>query len=239
MSKTQRGILSREILEQNYPDLSDRKGLHMKNQKWRKIEADTFNELNQLKELDLSENLIEKIVEKTFANLSNLKKLYLHNNFLTKIAADTFKDLNQLEELYLHNNQIEKIAPGTFDGLRNVRVINLYSNRLSVISRGTFQSLLSSVGFIDLRENNFSEESPLVSFYDKSIMDKWNFRENIFIGNKSDNPAKISDYFPSSFGFSSDFNDFLSQFLDFKRNYSFICRLFNINNFCFFVNFLL
>lgn len=209
--------LIEEIEPGIFDGLSNLKQLRLYKNKLRKIEADTFKELNLVEKLYLSLNQIEEIVPRLFVNLTNLKKLEFHNNKLSKIEADTFKGLIQLEILYLQKNQIEEIMPGAFDELRNVRVINLYANNLTRLSRATLRFLSSSVGFVDLRENNFTQ-TQIVSFYNKSVLDKWNSGAYICIGDIYEPVAKIADILINSGGFKSDFNKFLSQFSESKRN---------------------
>ena len=74
--------------------------------KFTKIESNSFQHLKILKRLALRKNQIEQIDLNGFQGLDNLEQLVLNGNKLTIIESNFFQHLNKLKKLYLIENQI-------------------------------------------------------------------------------------------------------------------------------------
>lgn len=155
-----REILSREYLESQYKDLSEKISLQLEYKSFRKINQDAFKRLEKLETLFLSGNQIVEINEPVlFADLSNLKILQLDNNKLKSIKPRTFQSLNLLERLDLDRNEIDQIYSDSFAGLVSVKTLWLNNNKISWIKPRTFESM-KQLERLYLHKNQLDEIDP-------------------------------------------------------------------------------
>lgn len=166
--------------------------IHMRGNRIRYVEPETFQNLQYLQDLDMMMNNIEKLPANMFENTTNLRKLNLsynkiktlpqlifHMGFLNNpVGIDSYIDLG--------HNQINSLSPGLFKGVYYVKTINLNNNLIDTIpdnifsdirdgecadfsgnylkniNQSTLDSLMKSFKIVDMHYNNFDDSMILI-----------------------------------------------------------------------------
>lgn len=200
-----------DVLEDTrlFRDLVSLRQLSLWSNRLRQIHAASFGFLRVLEKLYLSSNDLTRLEPTMFAPLINLRVLYLDANRIRRIEPNTFASLSQLEKLVLTGNEIDEVDVRGFSGLVGLRVLLLNNNKLARTQRACFQSLSSSkIGFIDLRNNSFTNPI-VVSYFNSTVLDP---SEVFFVDNSWRSLADVALALSRTGGFKSSFDEFLTQF---------------------------
>ncbi|XAR51981.1 Non-specific serine/threonine protein kinase [Bertholletia excelsa] len=121
---------------------------------------DKIHRLSSLQLLDLSSNFMFGSVPSQLSRLVNLQSMILDNNFFNDTVPDWLDSLPNLTVLSLKNNRLKGQFPQSICRKTMLTDIALAHNMLS----GKLPDLgaLSSLHLLDLRENNFDSELPIL-----------------------------------------------------------------------------
>ncbi|CAN8230828.1 unnamed protein product [Cochlearia groenlandica] len=123
------------------------------------IPPNTISRLSRLRILSLRSNRISGQFPADFVELKDLAFLYLQcNSFSGPLPLD-FSLWKNLTSLNLSNNDFNGTVPDSMSGLTRIQSLNLANNSLS----GDIPdlSVLSSLQYIDLSNNNFNFKGPV------------------------------------------------------------------------------
>ena len=135
-------ILTRDELNQIYPNLGDLSDIDLTNRGYINFMPDSFNNLVYLRSLYLNNNMISELLPNMFNNLPGLFELYLNNNKINVIHPNTFGFLPKLRFLYLNNNEISVLPEDVFSHMPGLLQLYLNNNRISILQKGIFNNLL-------------------------------------------------------------------------------------------------
>ncbi|KZV42076.1 putative inactive leucine-rich repeat receptor-like protein kinase [Dorcoceras hygrometricum] len=121
---------------------------------------DKLYRLNSLEVLDLSSNFIFGSIPPRMSRLVNLQTFTLDGNFFNDTVPEWLDSLTNLSRLSLKNNRLKGPLPSSVSKLTTLSELVLSHNLLS----GKLPDLtgLSNLQLLDLRENNFDSELPVV-----------------------------------------------------------------------------
>lgn len=121
---------------------------------------DKIHRLESLELLDLSSNFMFGFIPNHISRLVKLHTLTLDGNFFNESAPNWFDTMSNLTILSLKNNNLKGEFPSSIAKVTSLIDVSLSHNNLT----GELPDLttLSSLNLLDLRENRFNSELPLL-----------------------------------------------------------------------------
>ncbi|KAI7746424.1 hypothetical protein M8C21_033654 [Ambrosia artemisiifolia] len=121
---------------------------------------DKIHRLSSLEVLDMSSNYMFGSIPNGISRLIKLHTLTLDGNFFNESVPNWFDPLSNLAILSLKNNRLKGQFPSSVTKIRMLTDVSLSHNNLT----GELPDLtdLTSLNLLDLRDNNFVSELPLL-----------------------------------------------------------------------------
>jgi Leucine-rich repeat (LRR) protein len=121
---------------------------------------DKIHRLSLLEVLDLSSNFLFGFIPPKIGTLVNLQILTLDGNYFNATMPNVFESLSNLTILSMKNNHLKGSFPFSLCKIKSLTDISFSHNELS----GALPNLtaLSRLRVLDLRENSFDSELPLM-----------------------------------------------------------------------------
>lgn len=126
---------------------------------WGEI-PDKIHRLSSLELLDLSSNLLFGYVPPKISRMVKLHTLVLGGNYFNGTVPDWFDSLSNLSILCMKNNKFTGQFPNSIFGIKTLTDFSMSHNKVS--GKLPDLSTLSSLHLLDLRENHFDSELPLM-----------------------------------------------------------------------------
>nr|GEU95132.1 probable inactive leucine-rich repeat receptor-like protein kinase At3g03770 [Tanacetum cinerariifolium] len=121
---------------------------------------DKLHRLSSLELLDMSSNFMFGSVPSQISRLVKLHTLTLDGNYFNESVPNWFDTMSNLTILSVKNNMFKGRFPSSVTKLKSLTVVSLSHNNLG----GELPDLstISSLNMLDLRENHFDSELPLL-----------------------------------------------------------------------------
>ncbi|KAF5799641.1 putative protein kinase RLK-Pelle-LRR-VI-1 family [Helianthus annuus] len=121
---------------------------------------DKIHRLSSLEDLDMSSNFMFGSIPNQISRLIKLHSLTLDGNFFNESVPNSFNSLSNLTVLSLKNNRLKGHFPSSVTKLTTLTDVCLSHNKLT----GELPDLtaLSSLNLLDLRDNCFESQLPLL-----------------------------------------------------------------------------